>query len=307
MRKQTFFLFSILLHLLLFFFILHMEFNPSITRLLHPPPPMAVKLVSPSIAAPLIAPSPARIEVKPESTPAPSPSSPAAQSGKPGNIPIIIRPFTLGGKEASGESVDPGPLGAMTGPVDEAPEADRDQPSRPAQPHSPPDFTRDNLFALGETLTKSLSDPDRLMAPSNPGGKGRFSSASFGIPGSTLWERGLSRGLGPGDGKVATGGGAVFNSFGYDITPWARRVVYRIKKNWLIPATARMGIPGKVTIYAVITKEGTIDQLVLRYPSRVEEYDKSALYAIKNSAPFPLLPDDFPYPSVEGLIIFHYN
>jgi TonB family protein len=113
--------------------------------------------------------------------------------------------------------------------------------------------------------------------------------------------------FGQGDGKLATGGNAVFNSHGYDITPWAKRVVYRIKKNWNIPASVNLGLYGIVNIYAVIEKHGNLALLIVKKSSNIKSFDKAAFSAIKISAPFPQLPDDFPYNQIEGMIIFRYN
>lgn len=112
---------------------------------------------------------------------------------------------------------------------------------------------------------------------------------------------------GGGDGITAYGGGAYFNSKGYDVTPWAKRIVYRIKRNWLIPEAARVGLKGVVGVYVIFGKNGRVLHMELRQSSKIGSYDQAAMNAFTLSNPFPELPDDFPNPDMEAYFLFHYN
>lgn len=112
---------------------------------------------------------------------------------------------------------------------------------------------------------------------------------------------------GGGDGISAVGGSAFFNSKGYDITPWAKRIVHRIKSNWIIPNAAQVGIKGTVGVFVVFRKNGSIARLELRQSSQLSPYDQSSLSALRLSNPFPSLPYDFPNPDLEAYFIFQYN
>ncbi len=112
---------------------------------------------------------------------------------------------------------------------------------------------------------------------------------------------------GGGDGITAYAGGAYFNSKGYDVTPWAKRIVYRIKRNWLIPEAARVGLKGVVGVYVIFGKNGRVLHMELRQSSRIGSYDQAAMNAFTLSNPFPELPDDFPNPDMEAYFLFHYN
>lgn len=110
-----------------------------------------------------------------------------------------------------------------------------------------------------------------------------------------------------GDGISAYGGAAFLNLDGYDITPWARRTVYRIKMNWFPPEAVKLGVTGKVTIYVAIEPNGRISDIRLHKSSGVEAYDRAALAALTSSVPFMQLPADFPNPNLQVLFVFQYQ
>ncbi len=110
-----------------------------------------------------------------------------------------------------------------------------------------------------------------------------------------------------GDGVVAHGGAAFLNLDGYDITPWARRTVYRIKKNWFTPEAVKLGVRGSVTIFAAIEPDGRLSALRIRKSSGVDAYDRAAVAALTGSVPFMALPHDFPNPNLQVLFIFQYH
>jgi TonB family protein len=115
--------------------------------------------------------------------------------------------------------------------------------------------------------------------------------------------------LGGGDGTASTafGGSAFFASGGYDITPWAQRMVYRVKKNWILPMAPTFSMRAEVGIYLVIGRDGSVSRILIRKASGIRPYDQAALNAIRLSAPLPALPDDFPRADLPAYFLFHYQ
>lgn len=302
MRRQTFILISILLHLVLFLVLISIEHKSHLLEMIREKPPLDIKLYS-------LLPIPKPILVAPK-------------------IPIIIREFTLKSPETGNNTATAVEELSESLPLKEqslnrnfGKSGSSNKPENISRDKKPtaskltgynnlkPKFNRDNLYSLSQSLNKIFPTSIDTSSFPKPNSKDRqdLYAVSFGSPGSDLFRSGRTRGFGKGDGKFAKGGGAVFNSYGYDITPWAKRVVYRIKKNWIIPATANIGIKGQVNIYTIIKKGGELELISIKQSSQIHEYDKAAFFAIKTSSPFPTLPANFPYNEIEGLIIFHYN
>jgi len=118
---------------------------------------------------------------------------------------------------------------------------------------------------------------------------------------------GTAPGGGDGTASHALGGSAFFDSRGYDITPWARRVVYRIKTNWIFPSASELGLKGVVGIYVLIERNGTLGSVYIRRASGIRPFDQAAFNAIELSAPLPPLPDDFPRENLPAYLLFYYN
>ncbi len=112
-----------------------------------------------------------------------------------------------------------------------------------------------------------------------------------------------------GDGTTsnALGGNAFFDSRGYDITPWAKRMVYRVKKNWIFPPVSGFGFKGVVGIYLLIRRDGAIGNVHIRKTSGIRPFDQAAFNAIELSVPLPPLPDDFPHQDLPAYLLFYYN
>lgn len=114
-------------------------------------------------------------------------------------------------------------------------------------------------------------------------------------------------GTGGGDNIAAFGGSAFFDSKGYDITPWAKRMVYRVKRNLIYPPAVDYGLRGMVEIYLVIEKSGQISTLALIKSSMIQPFDQSAITALKLSLPLPPLPADFPNRNLPAYFVFRFN
>ena len=79
--------------------------------------------------------------------------------------------------------------------------------------------------------------------------------AGTGSPGT---EAGVGE-SGTGDGSSPVGQGqAFFNIENYDLTPWAKRALLSIEKNWLIPIATEESVDQPVEITIVIEKNGKI-------------------------------------------------
>jgi hypothetical protein len=112
---------------------------------------------------------------------------------------------------------------------------------------------------------------------------------------------------GDGTSSHALGGNAFFDSRGYDITPWAKRMVYRVKKNWISPPVSEYGLKGVVGIYLRIGRDGAIGNIYIRKTSGIRPFDQAAFNAIELSAPLPPLPADFPNADLPAYLLFYYN
>ena len=168
--------------------------------------------------------------------------------------------------------------------------------------------------ANGARLTVDLDRVSRKLQEKSAAaraevGAGFLASAGlpFGdVPGAA--GRRAARGAG-GDGtaSMALGGNAFFDARGYDITPWAKRMVYRVKKNWIFPPVSLYGLKGAVGIYVLIERDGAVSRVFIRKTSAIRPFDQAAFNAIELSAPLPPLPDDFPRENLPAYLLFYYN
>jgi TonB family protein len=96
---------------------------------------------------------------------------------------------------------------------------------------------------------------------------------------------------------------------GYDFGPYMNQVVNRVRYNWysLIPEIARLGRKGRVVITFTITKNGTIENPLIRANSGTEPLDRAAFGAITASNPFAKLPAGFEGDHLVLQFTFLYN
>lgn len=90
----------------------------------------------------------------------------------------------------------------------------------------------------------------------------------------------------------------------YDVIPWAKEVIDRIQKNWIIPPEQKTRAKGQVGISVIIQKNGEVSSVEIVNSSNVEMLDQDALKALNWSSPFPKLPDDFPEERLEVYFVF---
>lgn len=102
-------------------------------------------------------------------------------------------------------------------------------------------------------------------------------------------------------------GSATFQVKDYDISPWAKIVVDRIQKNWILSPSQKMSAAGEVEIFVIIEKSGELSSVEITKSSEILLLDQAALKALNMSSPFPKLPYDFPNKSLEAYFVFGYD
>ncbi len=101
-------------------------------------------------------------------------------------------------------------------------------------------------------------------------------------------------------------GRTYFYAAGYDISPWAEKVVNKIQTNWIIPSP-EVRSKGLVGISVTVEKNGELSSIQMVSSSSVQQLDEAALRAVRMSSPFPSLPDDFPKNNLETYLEFVYD
>lgn len=155
----------------------------------------------------------------------------------------------------------------------------------PAQPLGP---------GQEETQPKLKSDVYRYAAPrayTQPGKGLRFSPYGQprpGVPGSL-------------SGFQAAAG------YKYDIKPWAQKVVTLIQTKWVLPQLGVMPKSKNVAMVLVVDREGQLVSLEITNSTTSEILDQAAISAVRQCAPFPPLPADFPGKSLEFYLVFTYH
>ncbi len=257
------------------------------------------------------------------------PMSPPPAASRPLSEPrlVFVRPFVLKGGPA-GSAVEP-----AAGNGTARAKASRREPALlppvpPAERPTDPSVAGTSALATqrtgpspeGEKGLKLTVDLDRISQRlykrntaekrSEPSGfiaDKAGEGLPFGEPLAGGGGGGVSPGGGDGTASNALGGNAFFDSRGYDITPWAKRMVYRVKKNWIFPPLTGYGVKGIVGIYVLIERNGSIRKIFVRKASGIRPFDQAAFNAIELSAPLLPLPDDFPYDDLPAYLLFYYN
>ncbi len=286
------FLFSLLLHILFLLLLLHARFpmgdipaRLQVIEIVPLAPPAATAQLKPAPAPPLI-------YVRPFVLKGGVPGAPrgvAAGKGAP----------RLYASHAAGRGLVPG---AGTG-------------SEPAPATRKPETVAESTAAASGEQGKGRLTIDLRRIEHELTGKGSHGKAGVaGAVGDAAGGKGLPFGnsLGKGEGgdgtaSTALAGNAFFDSRGYDITPWAQRMVYRVKKNWIMPPASIYGLKGTVGIYVVIGRDGGIARIFIRKASGIRPLDQAAFNAIRLSAPLAPLPDDFPYDDLPAYLLFYYK
>jgi TonB family protein len=104
-----------------------------------------------------------------------------------------------------------------------------------------------------------------------------------------------------------SGSGVFFDTQGFDLGPWANRVVAIVRSNWIVPVAAELGVKGVVGVSFQVERSGRIINIRVISTSGTPSFDQAAVNALKTSNPFPALPPDFPRTVLPGVFRFYYN
>jgi TonB family protein len=106
--------------------------------------------------------------------------------------------------------------------------------------------------------------------------------------------------------QIRAQGPVFFDTQGFNLDEYANLVRERVKQNWFIPSNLRL-YQGSATILFYIGKDGQVTGAKIELSSGNGSLDISALKAVMDSIPFPLLPKGFPAERVGARLIFAYN
>jgi hypothetical protein len=129
------------------------------------------------------------------------------------------------------------------------------------------------------------------------------------LPGLASSRRGGSRGSGTGGGTEEGGqrARAVFQSQGYDISPWAAKVMDLVQLNWAIPSAPNLTGRSEVRVAVTIERNGAFSKFEILDLADLELFNSAAATALRASEPFPALPDDFPAANLTAMFVFTYH
>jgi TonB family protein len=93
----------------------------------------------------------------------------------------------------------------------------------------------------------------------------------------------------------------------YDITPWVKQVVDKIRNNWTLPPIDDSLALGAVKILIIIGRKGNLIAMEILESSDFQAFDETTYAAIRSSAPFPPLPDEYPSERLEAFLVFEFH
>ena len=110
---------------------------------------------------------------------------------------------------------------------------------------------------------------------------------------------------------LSAGADILSDTLGVDFGPYMARVIAATKRSWypLIPESARPPLDkqGKVGIRFKIYPDGSVEQMILEFPSGDVSLDRAAWGGILGASPYPALPKNFKGPFLELRFGFYYN
>jgi TonB family protein len=120
-----------------------------------------------------------------------------------------------------------------------------------------------------------------------------------------------ARRLGSGAPETPSTGGqraaVVLPEVGYDISPWAKKIIDLIQLNWDLGAIRDVPPRSEVRVAATVSKSGEVSSLQVISSANMELLDRNALDAVRRCLPFPALPEDFPAESIATVFVFTYH
>ena len=182
-------------------------------------------------------------------------------------------------------------------PEEESPDADPEEETQPSA---------EELLAEGALTVPRPSGRRRDPDPPNP----RADLFADGLLGGNLrdlerYVRRESFGNVYGDtGRFAPW--IQFDTKGVEFGPWLRRFIAQIRRNWFIPYAA-LSMHGNVQLTFFVQRDGTLTELTVRRPSRVDAFTNSAFNALKSSNPTRPLPVEYPDDQAFFTVTFYFN
>jgi TonB family protein len=189
-------------------------------------------------------------------------------------------------------------------PEQQAPQPVQPQPKSPPsqplaqQPQAPVDAPRQQAptqpnFNTGVSAGEAIRQAARGAAQASPSG------GDYGA-GRIPQHPGLQAGV-----------DILSDTEGVDFGPYMQRVIAATYRSWLpiIPESARPPLDkqGKVGIEFRINPDGSVKEMVLKFPSGDVALDRAAWGGITGASPYPPLPKDFKGPYLALRFGFYYN
>ncbi|MGZ6970217.1 MAG: energy transducer TonB [Thermoanaerobaculia bacterium] len=109
------------------------------------------------------------------------------------------------------------------------------------------------------------------------------------------------------EGGFVDSGPLSFDTVGYDWGAYAAEMIRKIKRNWDVPALARYGVRGRITIRFFILKDGRVEAETILSSSGHPPFDNASFQAIARSSAFRPLPDDLGHDREGVTVTFFYN
>lgn len=201
--------------------------------------------------------------------PAPVPQQPAPAPQQTAQQPQQSQP-------APSQPLQPQPQGTTPAP-----------PPAPKPPATKPDFNTG--MSAGEQIRQAARGAAQPQAPSGDYG----ANVSPQHPG------------------LQSGAEILSDTMGVDFGPYMQRVIAATYRSWipLIPESTRppLSKSGKVGIEFIIAKDGSVKQMVLKFPSGDVALDRASWGGITGASPYPPLPKEFKGPYLALRFAFYYN
>ena len=213
------------------------------------------------------------------------------RAGPPAPKPAPQQPPAPMPQQAAPQPVQPQPAPAQqkaTQPLQ--PKLESVQPAPP--PETKPTPTKPNFntgLSAGEQIAQAARGASTPQQESGDYGAGRV----------------------PQHPGVNAGVDILSDTMGVDFGPYMQRVIAATYRSWwpLIPESARPPLDksGKVGIEFRIEPDGSVKQMILRFPSGDVALDRAAWGAITGASPYPPLPKEFKGPYLALRFGFYYN
>jgi TonB family protein len=97
-----------------------------------------------------------------------------------------------------------------------------------------------------------------------------------------------------------------FDTKGVEFGPWIRRFVAQIRRNWFIPYSVLTN-HGHVVLTFHVHRDGSVTDLAVQQPSRIDSFNQSASNALRSSNPTQPLPAEYPDDKVLFTVTFYFN